>query len=188
MSCPSCLASPLDERNSASRLISQQPTDHDLLPNRSAQQPSIGLDTAHEPFPLGLSFPQSINSNPTSSSMSSFANHPQQTSTLTMPKMIGTGMASTLDRSNFRQQPPPMKVRLDSSHPCVHEPLLSSFRRANRVNSRFIGMHRSVRSARPRVVHAIRKSLNVVILMFSLEIRISFLSLFYLCTNLSLSL
>jgi hypothetical protein len=25
--------------------------------------------------------------------------------------MIGSGMASTIDRSNFRQQPPPMKVR-----------------------------------------------------------------------------
>ena len=172
-----------------SRLISQQPTDHDQLPNRSAHQSSMGLDTAHEPFPLGLSFPQSMNSNPTSSSMSSFANHPQQTSTLTMPKMIGTGMATTIDRSNFRQQPPPMKVRFESSHSRAYEPLLLSLRRANRVNSRFIEMRRSVRSARPRAVHAIQRSLNVVILMFSLEIRISFsLSLFYVCTNLSLSL
>ena len=190
-----CLALCFSTVELRSRLISQQATDHDLLPNRSGHQSTLGLDTAHEPFPLGLSFPhssQSMNSNATSSSMSSFVNHAQQSSTSSMPKMIGNGMTSTLDRSNFRQQPPPMKVRWHASN--LTSTILRSFRRVNRVNNRSIATHRSVPFARRRAVRATQKSPNVVIPMFSLEIRISSfsLSLFCLCvcvcTNLSLSL
>lgn len=89
------------------RLISQQSTEQDLPLNRTAHLSSTGLDNSHEQIPAGISLyhpPQpTANTN-----LPTPTNTPQATG-LNVSKVIGA-MASNVDRSTFRQQPPPMKV------------------------------------------------------------------------------
>jgi len=91
------------------QLISQQPIDHD----RNSHLSSTTSDNTHEQHhPLVSSYihsPQQMN-NPTSASSISTANNNQsQASGISISKVFG-GMGSTIDRSAFRQQPPPMKT------------------------------------------------------------------------------
>ncbi len=85
------------------RLIAQQPVDHD----RNSHQTSTTSDSIHEHHPLVTPF-----IHPASTSSMSTANTNQsQASGINVSKVFG-GMGSTIDRSAFRQQPPPMKVKI----------------------------------------------------------------------------
>jgi len=94
------------------QLIAQQPIDHD----RNSHLSSTTSDNTHEQqqqhHSLVTSFihsSQQVN-NPTSASSISTANNNQsQASGINISKVFG-GIGSTIDRSAFRQQPPPMKT------------------------------------------------------------------------------
>ncbi|CAF3813054.1 unnamed protein product [Rotaria sordida] len=98
----------------AMQLISQQSGDHDLSSNRSSHLSSTGLDNTHEQIPLGITYHHQHHqsqqmANTTSTNISISNNNQQQTSTLNIPKVIGS-IGSNVDRTTFRQQPPPMKT------------------------------------------------------------------------------
>jgi hypothetical protein len=94
-----------------SRLISQQSGEHDLSSNRNNHLSSTGLDNPHEQLPLGIPFHHQSQqmANTTSTNIPTTNNTQQQASSLNVPKVIGS-IGSNIDRSTFRQQPPPMKV------------------------------------------------------------------------------
>ncbi|UJR14675.1 hypothetical protein I4U23_001668 [Adineta vaga] len=93
------------------QLISQQSTEHDLPSVRNNQSLSASLDNIHEQLPLGLAIHSQPQPMMNTNVLTPTNNHPQQqqqqqTSTLNVSKVIG----SNLDRTTFRQQPPPMKT------------------------------------------------------------------------------
>lgn len=84
--------------------------DHD----RSSHLSSTNTSDATHDHPLVTPFihPSQPMNNPTpahSVSTATATNNQSQATALAMPKVF-TGMPSTIDRSAFRQQPPPMKV------------------------------------------------------------------------------
>lgn len=89
----------------------QQTNEHEIPTNRI----STALDNTHETFSLGLPFhhhqtSQLANTTSTTNPTSTANQQQQQTPTgLNLPKVIG-GLATNVDRSTFRQQPPPMKT------------------------------------------------------------------------------
>jgi len=89
------------------QLISQQSGDHD----RSSHLSSTGLDNPHDSLPLGISFHHQSQqmANTTSTSIPTPNTNQQQASALNVPKIIGS-IGSNIDRTTFRQQPPPMKT------------------------------------------------------------------------------
>jgi hypothetical protein len=146
-----------------SRLISQQTIEHHSMVNRTGNghQLSFGLDHAQD----------QVSSHTTSVNHSnSTLNQSQQSTTLLLSKSMTSQSASALDRSNLRQQAPPMKVhkqicdivqtRLHSE--CFFFLACFSSRHVNRVNNRYIVMHRYVRFVKLKVVQEIRRNQNVV--------------------------
>ena len=107
------------------RLLTQQPTDQDLTgPNRMAHLSSTTLETTHDqhhpsitPFlQQSQQMTHSNNAGPISTGTSTSSNSQSQAtapSAMHMPKALA-GMGSTVDRTAFRQQPPPMKVSVSS--------------------------------------------------------------------------
>jgi hypothetical protein len=99
-------------------LIAQQATDQDLTGSNRGSH--LSSDNNHEQsHPLVGLFPHqsqqmsnSISTGPvsTGTSVSNNNNNQSQATGLNGSKGIG-GMGSTLDRTAFRQQPPPMKVK-----------------------------------------------------------------------------
>jgi len=89
------------------QLISQQSGDHDLSSNRNTHLSSTGLDSSHEQLPLGIQFHHQSQqmANTTSTNIPT----QQQASGLNVSKVIGS-IATNVDRTTFRQQPPPMKT------------------------------------------------------------------------------
>ncbi|CAF1015918.1 unnamed protein product [Adineta steineri] len=99
------------------QLISQQSNDHDITTsNRSSHLSSTASDSIHEQqqqhHPLVIPFihqSQQMNTGPISTGTSSSSNNQSQSSGINVSKVLGA-MVSTVDRSAFRQQPPPMKT------------------------------------------------------------------------------
>ena len=131
--------------------------------NRIAHLSSTGLDNSHDQIPL-YHPPQPI-ANTTHTNLPTPTNTPQATG-LNVPKAI-SAMASNIDRSTFRQQPPPMKVMPNTIQSNINH--FFFVRLVNRVNNKFIVMLLFVQSAKLKVVHGIQKNPNVVTLIFILE-------------------
>lgn len=160
------------------RLLAQQPTDQDLTtPNRGLHLSSSNSEATHDqhhsmiaPFlHQSQQITHSNNAGPISTGTSTSSNSQSQAtapSAMHMPKAMA-GIGSTVDRTAFRQQPPPMKVDVTSRTKNVI--ILCVFRRVNHVSNRFIVMHRYVRFVKLKVGHVIRRNPNVVTQMSILE-------------------
>ncbi|UJR32072.1 hypothetical protein I4U23_019540 [Adineta vaga] len=102
------------------QLISQQSNDHETTTtaaNRTSHLSSTASDNIHEqhhslvaPFlHQSQQMTGSINTGPVSTGTSASSTNQSQATGINVSKVLGT-MTSTVDRSAFRQQPPPMKT------------------------------------------------------------------------------
>jgi hypothetical protein len=96
------------------QLIAQQPIDHDRNSHSSSTISDNTHEQSHHSLVTSFIHPSQQMNNPTSTNSISTGtltanNNQSQASGINISKVFG-GMGSTIDRSAFRQQPPPMKT------------------------------------------------------------------------------